>query len=192
MAGAGGDSEGDRALPGLARRRFLVLGLLGAAGSVLALVRTTGYPLDGAIAGRLRALSAWQYLTVQALAERIAAPDWPTDVSIPSVEDAKVVEFIDDYLASMDAPLRRDVLRFVGFVEQLAPLGSGFARRFTRLSSAEKDEVLGALAESSVGDLRAGFDAVKSLVMMGYYRDPRTWRVIGYEGPFVQPKEQGG
>jgi hypothetical protein len=34
--------------------------------------------------------------------------------------------------------------------------------------------------------LRAGFQAMKSLVMMGYYRDARTFSILGYGGPFLR------
>jgi len=33
--------------------------------------------------------------------------------------------------------------------------------------------------------LRAGFDGLRSLVFMGYYRDARTWSIAGYDGPLV-------
>ena len=85
--------------------------------------------------------------------------------------------------------MRKDVLRFLGFVEQLAPLRSGYLRRFTDLSPLEQDRVLGALESSSIGPLRAGFEALKGLVMLGYYRDARTFGVIGYRGPLVTPVE---
>jgi len=45
--------------------------------------------------------------------------------------------------------------------------------------------VLAWMESNSEGMLRGGFDALKSCVFMGYYRDPRTWKVIGYAGPFV-------
>jgi hypothetical protein len=37
--------------------------------------------------------------------------------------------------------------------------------------------------------MRAGFQALKGLVMMGYYRDPRTFRILGYKGPLVPDAE---
>jgi hypothetical protein len=33
--------------------------------------------------------------------------------------------------------------------------------------------------------LRAGCEGLKSLVFLGYYRDPRTWTILGYDGPLV-------
>ena len=86
----------------------------------------------------------------------------------------------------MPAPMRRDLSRVLLYLEQVAPLTVGLASRFTRLSPADQDRVLGALEMSSVVLLRGAFSGMKSLVFMGYYRDPRTWRVIGYDGPWLR------
>ena len=45
--------------------------------------------------------------------------------------------------------------------------------------------MLRGLESSWLDELRAGFQALKSLVMMGYYRDPRTFAILEYGGPFV-------
>jgi hypothetical protein len=36
--------------------------------------------------------------------------------------------------------------------------------------------------------MRGGFEGLKALLFMGYYRDARTWRVIGYDGPRVEAR----
>jgi hypothetical protein len=51
--------------------------------------------------------------------------------------------------------------------------------------------VLASVEASSSDLLRAGFDGLKSLVFMGYYRDPRTWGILGYDGPLVN-RPRGG
>jgi hypothetical protein len=189
-------SPPSRGRGGTARRRWLrgalAVSALGAMGGLLALIRTE-YEFDPSLpAGpALRALHPGQYLFVRAVARRIVAPDRPADTSILTPDEAKVAEFVDSYVAAMPPSLRRDVLRLLWFVEQVAPFGSGFARRFTSLSAEQQDTVLAAVCESRIPDLRAGFEAMKSLVMMGYYRDPRTWRILGYEGPFVGRPEGG-
>ena len=86
----------------------------------------------------------------------------------------------------MRPSLRRDFLHMVGFVEHVAPILVGHASRFTELREADQDRVLGALEASSLDSIRAGFQAIKSMVMMGYYRDARTFSLIGYRGPFVE------
>ena len=49
----------------------------------------------------------------------------------------------------------------------------------------DQDAVLASVESSSIDLLRAGFDGLRSLVFMGYYRDARTWSLVGYDGPLV-------
>jgi hypothetical protein len=161
---------------------LLIGGTLAALGGAVALVRTTGYERPSGAAA-LRVLEPWQYAVVRAVARRMVAADRAEGVLSP--DEVGVAEFVDGYLVEMRPAMRRDVFRLLRYTEQLAPLGSGFRRRFTELSPAEQDEVLGALEASRFDQLRAGFQALKSLVMMGYYRDARTFSILGYGGPFV-------
>jgi hypothetical protein len=162
------------------RRKLLVGGALLLVGSAVALVRTRGYdvPADR----KLVALSPWQFLVVQALARRIAARDKD---DAPTADDVDVAGFIDRYVAEMPAPLRRDLGRMFGYIEHVAPVASGHGSRFTRLADEAQDDVLRGIESSASDLLRGGFDGVKSLVFMGYYRDARTWKILGYEGPLV-------
>lgn len=166
------------------RRRMLlgVGGALVAAGGALAVVRTRGYDISPERAASLVALRPWQAIVIDALAARIAAPDEPR---VPTAEEVGVTAFVDGYVAAMAAPLRRDLLRLLGFIEHVAPLGKGFGTRFSRLSPERQDAVLASLEAHDQGMLRGAFAAVKALVFMGYYRDPRTWSVLGYTGPLV-------
>ena len=100
-------------------------------------------------------------------------------------DEVGVTAFVESYVAAMPARLQRDFRRFLRFVEQVAPLGVGFASRFTKLTAADQDAVLASLESHSNELLRGGFDAVKAALFMGYYRDPRTWSILGYEGPRV-------
>jgi len=167
--------------------KALLLGgpLLGLAGGV-ALVRSGGYALDPAVGARLSTLEPWQYILVRAVARRMVAPDRPDDPGVPTADDAGVAEFVDGYVGRMRPALRRDLLRLLRYTEQIAPLlGAGLFGRFTALAAADQDRVLAALETSGIDQLRAGFQAMKSLVMMGYYRDPRIFPVIGYPGPLL-------
>jgi hypothetical protein len=167
----------------LLRRGALVsLGLLGA-GSVLAVVRTRGYAVPAG--RRLVAMSAWQLVVVQHAARRIVAPDRPDDPSIPTADALDVAGFVDEWMARLPPPVKRDLGRMLAVIEHAAPLATGFASRFTRLAPPEQDRVLASLEGSSVDLLRAGFDGLKALVLMGYYRDARAWGIVGYDGPLV-------
>jgi len=121
---------------------------------------------------------------------RIAAPD-DDSPDIPTTDDTDVAGFADAYVARLPAGLRRDLLRAVAFVEHLAPLGVGCAARFTRLSAADQDRVLASLESSGQDLLRGAFEGLKALVFMGYYRDPRTWRILRYDGPRVGRPDEG-
>ncbi|MFO0666511.1 MAG: gluconate 2-dehydrogenase subunit 3 family protein [Polyangiaceae bacterium] len=167
----------------VSRRKLLFFGGAVTVAGALAVVRTTGYAsLPGGPAAPL-VLSKGAWHTVVALSRRIAASDGGPDV--PSPDDVGVVSFIDGYVASMDAPIRKDLLQFLDYIEQLAPIGCGLFSRFSKLSAADQDRVLSSLEASSSDLLRGGFQGVKALVFMGYYRDPRTWSILGYDGPQV-------
>lgn len=176
------------AAKGATRRTWLkaTLGLgLAAASGIVALSRTGGYSLEPLRAEKLVAMAPWQFVVVERLASRIVAPDDAEDRTIPTAEEVGVAEFIDGYLAGMRPAMRRDLLRMVLYVEHLAPLASGYRQRFTELPPEDRDEVLRGIESSRVELLRAGFEGLKGLVMMGFYRDPRTWTLLGYDGPFV-------
>jgi hypothetical protein len=170
----------------LSRRRFLAASV-GAAfiavGSAFAVVRCRGY------APRRRrdlvALAVWEAVVIEHAARRIVAPDDAGDASVPSADDVDVVGLVDVWVSRLPAHLRRDLGRFLAYLEHVAPLGVGVFSRFTRLAAAEQDRVLGSLEMSSSDLLRAGFDGLRLLVFLGYYRDPRTFGILGYDGPLV-------
>jgi hypothetical protein len=153
------------------------------AGAAAAALRTRGYVVP---AGRtLVALSPWEFVVVQHAARRIAAPDRTGDASIPGADDLDVAGFVDAWIGRMNRPLRRDLGRFLAYLEHVAPITVGLTSRFTRLAPAEQQKVLASVEASSHELLRAGFEGLKSLVFIGYYRDARTWGILGYDGPLV-------
>lgn len=178
-------SPGASPRPG--RRRLLkgtlAAAALAAAGAVAAAVRTSGYHVAPERARTLRALAPWELVFVEAAARRIAAPDRPGDATTPSADDVDVAGFVDAFVAGMAPRMRRDLGRLFAYVEHLAPLRLGLRRRFTSLDPGDQDRVLEALEASDVDLLRGGFEGLKALVFMGYYRDPRTWTILGYDGP---------
>ena len=168
----------------LSRRRLFEAGaaIAVALGAGVTL-RVRGYP---APLRPLVALSAWQYAVVQHAARRITARDAAAIAAgVPDADQADVAGFADLWIARMNPRTRRDLLRFLVVVEQIAPLGCGYFGRFTRLDAAAQDRVLASIEGSSHGLLRAGFEGLKALVFLGYYRDPRTWSVMGYDGPLL-------
>lgn len=172
------------------RRSFLRAGLawaaLGATG-VAALLRTSGYDRADRRVAYMRALSAWHLAVVDALADRMCAADvdYEAPGAPPPPREVEVAAFVDAFVADSDAPIRRDLLAAIGALEHAFPALAGQVQRFTALSPARQDAVLAAMESSSIGLVRGAFHGLKSLVMMGYYRDPRTWGVLAYDGPQV-------
>ncbi len=146
-------------------------------------LRTRGY--EAPSNRKLVVLGAWQWGVVRHAARRIAAPDGEATLSLPTADDLDVAGFVDVWLSRMDGRVVRDFGRFLAYLEHFAPLACGLMSRFTHLSASDQDRVLTSLETSRSDLLRAGFEGLKALVLMGYYRDPRTWRVLGYDGPFV-------
>jgi hypothetical protein len=152
-------------------------------GIAAAVIRARGYATPQG--RKLLSLSGWQFVVVQHAARRITAADRQGDSSIPSADDVDVVGFVDAWCARVDAHFRRDLGRFLAYLEHAAPLACGLGSRFSRLAPLEQDKVLSSVEASQSELLRAGFAGIKSLVFMGYYRDARTWGAVGYDGPWV-------
>jgi hypothetical protein len=163
------------------RRRFvgwIAAGVV-AGGAALAFVRTRGYDLADAISGQLQVLAPWQYLVLSAFGRRVLAP-----------EVADVARFADEYLVGLAAADRRDLLAFVAYLEHAAPLAIGHLSRFTELDGERQDAVLASVEQSGIGLMRGGFQALKALAMMAYYRKPESWPALEYGGPVVRWKAE--
>jgi D-cysteine desulfhydrase len=167
----------------ISRRRFLRVGLWGGAllGSAALLGRQlSGYPVDAALAARLRVLSPKELTILAAVARRLVAPDAR---DAPGADDVGVALFVDGYLQKLPPSLASDVRALLQLVEH----GSGPFRlrgsRFTRMSGDEQDAALRDWQTSRLLVRRQGFLALRTLAFMGYYRDPRTWPLLGYSGP---------
>jgi hypothetical protein len=176
-------------LPRFPRRKLLLGGLglgLGVAGTMAALVRTSGYIVPAGVT--LASLTPWEWLVVRALARRVCAADRE---GVVTPDETDVVGFVDAYTGKMPRRMRRDLGRFLGVIEHVAPLSAGTTTRFSDLGPAEQDRVLSSLEASDNDLFRGGWAGLKSLLFMGYYRDPRTWAVLGYDGPLVRRPEGG-
>ena len=171
-------------------RRFaragIALGVLGGTG-VIAAIRTSGYHVDPARAGALKAIAPWQLAVIDAVSARLCAADVPYDApgAPPTPREVGVGEFYDAFVAACDRSIARDCKALVGFVEHVWPIACGELHRFTALPLDRQDAVLAKMESSSSDLVRGAFHSLKSLLMMGYYRDPRTWGVLRYDGPLV-------
>src|SRR6476619_1129061 len=105
----------------LSRRGFLRTTLTGSICLGCAAIvgrNLSGYSVAPEIGSQLKALSAKEYLIVQAVARRILAPD---GADAPTADSLEIGLFIDGYLARLEAPLRDDVRALLHLVEH----GSG-------------------------------------------------------------------
>jgi hypothetical protein len=169
----------------ISRRRFLRVGLVGGVlvgGAALLGRRLGGYRLDAGIAAELRVLSPREYAILAAVARRIVAADGD---DAPSADAVACALAVDRYLSRLPVPLQRDVRGLLLVFEH----GSSVSSRFTRMSPAEQDATLAAWETSSLTLKRRGFQALRTLAFLGYWRDERTWSVIGYTGPML-PRRQ--
>jgi len=102
-----------------------------------------------------------------------------------------VGEFFDTFVAASDPSIARDCRALIGFVEHAWPFACGELHRFTSLPSERQDALLTQMESSSIELVRGAFHSLKSLLMMGYWRDPRTWGVLRYDGPLVNRPPDG-
>ena len=124
---------------------------------------------------------------MQAVARRVLAAD-ASDAPTPDSVD--VAGAVDAYVARLPAAVQRDVRALLQLVEHGSSLFRGGATRFTHLSADAQDAVLRDWARSSLTVRRRGFQALRTLAFLGYWRDDRTWSLLGYSGPML-PKRAG-
>lgn len=181
------------------RRTFLRKAVLGGLATAAALgggalaIRLGGYAVDDRRAAYLKVLSPWHLAVLDAVSARLCLADVPYDAigAPPRPADVGVAEFVDAFVAASHPTVQRDVQGLIALVEHLWPLRCGHAHRFTRLDAAAQDDVLAKMESASIGLVRGAFQGLKTLVMMGYWRDPRTWGVLGYDGPEVARPDGG-
>lgn len=161
---------------GIDRRRFIgwVTAGVVAGGVGIGLVRASGYHVPAGVARKLQTLSPWHYVVIDAFGSRVLAP-----------EHADVAGFADGYMVGLAATDRDNLLRFVAYLEHIAPLAAGHVSRFSSLGPLAQDDVMRSLQQSHIHLLRAGFQALKALSMMAYYKEPESWKAIGYTGPVI-------
>ncbi len=156
------------------RRRFLGWLALGAGAALgIGFVRASGYRLPPEI--QLGQTKAWHYVVLNAIGARMVAPE-RVDVGL----------YADSSLAGFVAADRADFSALLTYVEHIAPFAAGHARRFSSLGPSAQEQVLRSLEQSSVGALRAGFQALKGISMMALYRREESWAAIGYTGPVIR------
>lgn len=113
---------------------------------------------------------------------RLVAPDAP---DAPRADALAIASYLDGYLAAMDPAMQRDVSALLQLLEHGSSLFRIRASRFSQMSDEERDRTLRDWADSSLAVRRQGFQGLRALAFLGYYRDDRTFAMLGYPGPMV-------
>ena len=138
-----------------------------------------------------RDMPHWIGDILAAVTRRLCAYD---DEAMPSPEDCEALDAATDFLYGMPAETQREFQSLLVLVEVAPFLFGPRRRRFTELSEDDQDAALRAWEQSSLSARKMGFNAVKSLAMMGYWSRPDVWPSIGYsvvDNPGVpEPQKQ--
>ncbi len=166
----------------LSRRRWIQLGvggtaLLAAGGSVGAWL-STGYTLRGDEAPIV--LSTKEFCVLRAVVEVMV----PGGGGLPRGVDVDVPQKIDQQIWAAEDATQSDFSAALQLVEH-SPLMHGHLARFTRLSVADRADVLKKLSRSSVDVFAAVANGLRTMVFTVYYSQEPTWDAIEYDGPWV-------
>lgn len=133
-----------------------------------------------------RALSAAEFRTVEAIAERII----PT-TDTPGAIEAGAANYIDEALAG---PYGRQLATYQGGIAALdRHCRAAFGMTFADLRAEQQDGILEALEAGTIEDVADGrkfFDLVLAHVMEGVFGDPQYggnrdligWKLVGFPG----------
>lgn len=125
-------------------------------------------------------LTRYEAKVVTALAETIFPPGEQRHVS---VQDARVVEYIDELLAEVE-PRERALMRGMIMLFEVQSVVTN-ARRgpalFTRASHEDRTRTLEGWDKSNLYPRRTAFMALRSLLLWAYVDNPDVERAIGVE-----------
>lgn len=172
----------------MGRRRFLKLGLGGAAGiSVLGylerFIPAPPYASAAARRGRPHLLSDREFDTLAAFAAVVVG----ASANALGTRAARVAERIELEISKAQGRLAADVRAALQLVETL-PVILFVGRRFTRLAPEQQARVVGRMQRSASPLLRNSYSGLRTLSMFFYYSDPRAWPRLGYAGPWAPAK----
>jgi hypothetical protein len=166
----------------ISRRRFLKSSLGGlmllGAGSLLP-SGCRRYPTPSV---QLHFLTSKEYLVMNQVAARLLGGGSGPGVG---TEDVDVAAYVDRFIAGLDPDMQGQLRLLFRVFEHGTYLFDLRRRRFTRLDPEEQDRYLEGWMRSTLGARRLVFRGLKALAALGYYRDPRTWSALGYDGPWL-------
>lgn len=113
------------------------------------------------------------------LLRSLAARIVPETLELDAAGLGRFFVIIDEALGERAPEVRRQFATFLGVV-QWAPVAR-FGRPFDKLPGDRQDAVLRWFEDCPVGLLRAGTWGLKTMVFMGYYGQPETNDLVGYD-----------
>ena len=164
------------------RRRFLTGGVSGVALLAVGTLLPAGcrsYPTPDA---DLRIFDATEYAIMNAAAARLLGV--PGRVGSDSGQ-IDVAANVDRLVSAWDVEAQRQLRTMLRLFEHGTYLFDLQRKRFTRLSAEQQDLYLRGWMSSTLGVRRTVFRAIKALASLGFYPDPRVWRRLGYDGPWL-------
>jgi hypothetical protein len=166
----------------IGRRRFLKrtaggVALLGL-GSLLP-AGCTRYPKPPA---HLQFLDPREYAIINTVAERLLDAAGAIGSETDQID---VGANVDALVAAWDSETQGQLRTMLRVFEHGTYLFDLRRKRFTRLTATAQAEYLAGWMNSTLGVRRVVFRALKLLVAAGFYREPRVWTPIGYEGPWL-------
>lgn len=172
------------ALAPVSRRRFLRWTLLGAASvtavgaGVVAVLRRS--PVDDMpVPDTLRHLSASEYhLFARALP--VLLPVQGT--ALPAVSDIPVLETIDSMIGMLAPGVRKELAAGLTLFDHGALVSGWHGKRFVDLDDEAVHDYFERWSHGNTIQ-KALATVVKKFVYVAYWRDPRTWPAIEFDGP---------
>lgn len=165
----------------LTRRRFLQVGLAGAA--VLATVRLLERPQAPPTAHRV--LDHGTAALVGALAAVVLDGALPTEPAMRAGAVSEVVDAFDRAISGLAPAVRDEIGQLLGTL-RLRPTRWALAGLWDPVEESSAAGIAAFLMrwrESRFDLLRAGYQALTQLIHAAWYDNPRAWPAIGYPGP---------
>lgn len=143
---------------------------------------------DQSTAANLKILSAEEAQIFAAIADTMF-PGERWRGGMPSATETGIVEFYDDYLASIDERTQRLLRLLLHAIDDVAMFADLGATRFRFRPREEREEILRAWDRSWFSARRGAFTSLKIFVAMGYTEDPRVIAAAGFDYICTQPDE---
>lgn len=102
-----------------------------------------------------------------------------------SVSKAKIPEFINNYLSSLSPDLKQRAKILLSLF-RYTPFLYSKLKAFPSLGLEERQKILCDFMKSNLRPKLLIFKTLKTLTVMGYYRNEETWKDNGYEGPTIK------